>query len=355
MTMTDRQKKFPEEEVIAAVSANPPVAAPAPAPVPAPVTNYTGGYTASYAPTVTLPGGMQYTDYNANLRPSLKNERRALLASMAEFGTGGLAAYQQARNQTEQSRAASIEKAAARGAAVHAPRALGTELISEYDTLMSGLTDAQSSGMISHGREMDRIAAANAAYLDQIGAAGGLAAADFERLAARQDMLASQARAGGGGGGGRGAPSLDKYSDGADTSGWMNLFDIATSMGQDGLSGTRQQAERYVQDALASGLITEDNARAILAEIEASGQKPPWQAAAQEAMLRPAYNRNGAGGGQGTVPRYQSEADDFRRAAIINAAKANLEVNRLRDAEIEKSRGTLAGPARYTASTSGPR
>jgi len=150
------------------------------------------------ASQVTTDTGVTYTDFHEDTPESMKNEKRAILAAMAEHGTEGQAEYEKAQQAATAARKSSIEMAAARGAQVSAPGTLAAELTQDYDALVGPLTDNTTSAMIGHGREMDRIAAANAAYLDQVAAASQL----------NRDLLAEGlAGSGGGGGGGGGGGS----------------------------------------------------------------------------------------------------------------------------------------------------
>lgn len=128
----------------------------------------------------------------------LQNERRALLALMAERGTEAQAEFAAGRAAAETVRRQGIERAAARGMAIHAPDALQAELTQDFDATTRVLADNRAAAALGHGREMDRIAAANAAYLDAVGAASVL---NRDMLAAQ---LAAAAAAAAGGGGGRG-------------------------------------------------------------------------------------------------------------------------------------------------------
>ena len=126
---------------------------------------------------------------------SIENEKRALLAFVAERGTEGQAAYEAARSSSTAARAASSERAAARGAAINSSEALNTEIQNDYDLVNNVYRDQLSQSQLSHGREMDRIALADAAYQNAIKAAGGPLG---QILQQQLDMR----NAGGGGGGG---------------------------------------------------------------------------------------------------------------------------------------------------------
>lgn len=148
------------------------------------------------AEKATTPTGVQYTDFHADTPESMKNEKRAILALMAEMGTEGQIEYERARRRAIEARNRSVEIAAARGMQIGAPSALQAELNADYDKLVGPLMDNLVAAQTGHGREMDRIQAANAAYLDQISRASQL----------NRDLIAAQigAAAGGGGGGGGG-------------------------------------------------------------------------------------------------------------------------------------------------------
>jgi hypothetical protein len=148
------------------------------------------------------------TNYLDYAQPGLQNEKRALLALIAEKGTEGQAEWERQRQAALEARRASLEAAAARGSAVNAPAALQAELAQDYDRLMGGLRDAGVQAQMSHGREMDRIAAANAAYYDQMMAGvphlKNLTDADIEKARLAFEVAKLEASGAGGGGGGRG-------------------------------------------------------------------------------------------------------------------------------------------------------
>jgi hypothetical protein len=137
----------------------------------------------------------------------LSNEKRALLAMTAEHGTQAQAVYDQTQKAAKDARSQSLEAAAARGAAIHAPEALQAELSQNYNTLLGAYSDPAVSSSMIHGREMDRIGAANAAYIEAMRAQAPLLKSQLDaqlealRLQAEADKAA---RRGGGGGGGRG-------------------------------------------------------------------------------------------------------------------------------------------------------
>lgn len=145
-------------------------------------------------PTLTSPSGVKYSDFLSQTPEQIQNEKRALLALMAERGTEGQIEFERNKQLAQAARAASIERAAARGAQINAPATLAQELTQDYDSVLKNQLAMSDAGMLAHGREMDRISAANAAYMDQIGGAAQLA----------QAMITAQAAAGGGGGGGGG-------------------------------------------------------------------------------------------------------------------------------------------------------
>ena len=155
------------------------------------------------ATKVTTSSGDTYTDYMADTPESLKNENRALLAMMAERGTAGQAEYQRQKEQAKDTRRRSVEMAAARGLQVHAPGTLQAKLAQDNDRVIAGIIGNTDQGMLAHGREMDRIAAANQAWISQ-GAHG--AALNQAMINAQMERDSSIGGSGGGGrgGGGRG-------------------------------------------------------------------------------------------------------------------------------------------------------
>ena len=104
-------------------------------------------------------------------KDSINNERRSLLAYIAERGTEGAAAYNHARQLTQKARATSSERAHARGAAVNAPQTLMAKIQDDVDSLNNAYRDALAMSSVGHGREMDRIALGSSAYKDAMVAA----------------------------------------------------------------------------------------------------------------------------------------------------------------------------------------
>lgn len=192
--------------------------------------------------------GITYSDYLADTPESMQNERRALLALMAEHGTEGQAELVKAQEAARATRSASVERAAARGAAIHAPSTLAAEIGQEDERVMAGLLDAQQSSIIGHGREMDRIAAANAAYLEQVGGAAGVNA---DLLA--QALANINAGTSSGGGGGGGSSSGGGYSADATIPGAAAVsYEAGMSIGEAvQAAAAQQQADREAAGALA--------------------------------------------------------------------------------------------------------
>jgi len=134
---------------------------------------------------------------------SMDNQKRSLLAAMAERGAEGAQAFKTAQTESAASRQAALNAAASRGAAINAPESLNAELNTSYDAMSNiGLGDSA----LSSEREMSRISAANAAYLDQMKASGPLREEYYNAELAK--IVALQQNKGGGGGGG-GSPALD--------------------------------------------------------------------------------------------------------------------------------------------------
>jgi hypothetical protein len=136
-------------------------------------------------------------------KDSISNEKRALLALIAERGTEGAAAYAASKATSDAARASSSEKAAARGAAVNAPSTLLQGINDDYDSVNNAYRDAMAYEQLSHGREMDRIALANSSYKDALVASQpGLEAAMASQIEALRLRAAAMGGGGGGGGGG---------------------------------------------------------------------------------------------------------------------------------------------------------
>jgi len=149
---------------------------------------------------VATPLPRNYFD-GTEFADSIANEKRALLALIAERGTEGAAAYNAAKELSDSTRAASSEGAAAHGAAVNSSKALTAKINNDYDAVNNAYRDAMAYEQLGHGREMDRIALSNSAYKDAVMAAQpGLQAAMDAQIRA----LALRAGVGGGGGGGGG-------------------------------------------------------------------------------------------------------------------------------------------------------
>lgn len=134
--------------------------------------------------------GTEFTD-------SIANEKRALLALIAERGSEGQAEWNRAQELSNAARTSGLELAAARGAAVNAPPALQTGISQDYDKINMAYRDAMAQSSLGHGREMDRIALANSAYKDAMIAQQP----QFAAAMAAQAAAAAAARSGGGGGG----------------------------------------------------------------------------------------------------------------------------------------------------------
>jgi len=134
-----------------------------------------------------------------NFDTSIDNQKRALLAAMAERGAEGAQAFKTAQQTNSEQRQASLNQAAARGAAINAPESLNAELNTSFDAMSNvGLGDSA----LSHDREMARITAANTAYLDQMKAAGPMREQYYNAELAK--IAALQQNSGGGGSGGSG-------------------------------------------------------------------------------------------------------------------------------------------------------
>lgn len=137
----------------------------------------------------------------------LSNERRALLALTAQHGSDAQIEFDRQKQAADAARKTSLEAAAARGMAVNAPEALQAELTQNYDRLLAAMSDGAVASKLTHSREMDRIGAANAAYIDAMRAQAPLLQAQLDaQIAAAKESAdaAARGRSGGGGGGGGG-------------------------------------------------------------------------------------------------------------------------------------------------------
>ena len=143
--------------------------------------------------------GTEFTD-------SIANEKRALLALIAERGAEGQADYDRAKTLSDSARASSLEGAAARGYHVNAPAAVQAGIKQDYDKINMAYRDAMAQSQLGHGREMDRIALANSSYKDAMIAQQPQfqSAMDAQIRALQLELAARAAGRGGGGGGGGG-------------------------------------------------------------------------------------------------------------------------------------------------------
>ena len=165
-----------------------------------------------------------------NFNRSVTQQKRAMLAAIAEHGAEGAEAFKSAKASNQSTRKAALNAAAARGAAIHAPEALQSELNTTYDSLQNvGLGDSA----LTHDREMSRAAAANAAFLDQIKAVGPLQEAFYDAELAKLIALNGGAygtggggSGGGGGGGGGGGAGADSGSDAVLEDGTPNPYSV---------------------------------------------------------------------------------------------------------------------------------
>lgn len=101
----------------------------------------------------------------------IDNTKRAMLAAMAQAGTAGVTAYQQAQQAIAAQQQQAVQAALAGAAEFHAPAALQAELANTinapYARYQADLTAARAYGDASNARSQ----AANAAYFDQAKAA----------------------------------------------------------------------------------------------------------------------------------------------------------------------------------------
>lgn len=124
------------------------------------------------------------------------NEKRAMLAMIAEHGTEGQLEWERNQRLAREGRSGTLDEAAARGAAQHAPRALNAEFAVNYDAATDAYSKAEAQAMLAHGREMDRIAASNSAYMDAL-----MQATSIHGQAMDSQIAALLGQGGGGGGG----------------------------------------------------------------------------------------------------------------------------------------------------------
>jgi hypothetical protein len=140
-----------------------------------------------------------------NYSTSIDNQKRALLASMAERGAEGAQAFKTAQANNADRRQVALNAAAARGAAINAPESLNAELRDTFDSMSNvGLGDSA----LSAEREMARIAASNSAYLDQMKTVAPLREQYYNAELAK---IVAQQNSGGGGGGSTLDPVTNPY------------------------------------------------------------------------------------------------------------------------------------------------
>ena len=231
---------------------------------------------------------------------SIDNQKRALLASVAERGAEGAQAFKTAQAETAATRQTALNQAAARGAAINAPTSLNAELNDSYDSMSNiGLGDSA----LSHDREIARIGAANSAYLDQMKASGPLREEYYNAELAKIVQLQQNSGYGGSGGsGGSGDGTLaeesiatpdnpyavdrtdilDRFANprvvselGDYTNGQAYLAGTTGYMDVVNSGGTREQAEAAATELIAWFIgdnsehgVTSENAQDIMTEIK---------------------------------------------------------------------------------------
>lgn len=210
-------------------------------------------------------------------------EKRALLARIAEKGSEGQAEYDRQRAAIARARSGGLEAAAARGAAINAPAALQAELTQDYDALVRAVDEYAAAGALAHSREMDRIAAANAAYLDQAATASGMlqqeldaqiqAAIEVAKLSGSGGGRGGGGRGGrGGGGGGGGGSGFGGFGSGADLELMADMTpnEVANALAEEYAFAVRSgvdngQARREllgrIDEAVAMGLMSPADAQ----------------------------------------------------------------------------------------------
>lgn len=139
------------------------------------------------AETRTTPGGTEYTDYVAAQEITNKEARSAFLALMAEHG-------QNAKRIWDEQQARDTAIAGGRGALTFTEGSINARSSdAAINNLLGATTSQTGAASLSHERELARIAAANAAYLEQVRGQVNI-----------EDSVYGSGGGGGGGGGGRG-------------------------------------------------------------------------------------------------------------------------------------------------------
>lgn len=249
----------------------------------------------------TNADGVTYTNYQRDTPEANKQEKRALLAMMAEKGTEGAAEYERNKQLAKDSRASSVEMAAARGSQVHAPSTLQAGIEQDYDEQMAGILANTDAGMLEHAREMDRISSASGSYIDAASAASKLQADMLDKgmLGGGGGGGGGGGRGGGGGGGGGGAPAgfnpmqtlemagqaggLEGPGQGRPLSGTQALFGVDENDEVIPGAGNEIAQNLFVEmKAMHDGGATVEQlgdflSEAIFQENEAGGTLNPWQ------------------------------------------------------------------------------
>lgn len=108
----------------------------------------------------TTDNGTKYTDHTEQLAATTKEEKRKLLALMAQHGSEARAIFSEQKAAGE-----AIRK---QGIVGNAARAKAGSSLDAISRLTGGLAEAEQGAADASNRELARIQAANAAYLDQV-------------------------------------------------------------------------------------------------------------------------------------------------------------------------------------------
>jgi len=140
-------------------------------------------------------------NYVDDIPANNREQRRALLARMRDEGVRASRENRMERRRDRRFEDGRSRDNYDRGLAIGAPEASRAELDAERAKLLGGFKRARGTHRRGHSREMDRIAAANIAYLEQVAAASVLNKQRMDQMIEAM-KLAAEGRGGGGGGGG---------------------------------------------------------------------------------------------------------------------------------------------------------
>jgi len=185
-------------------------------------------------------------NYVDDIPKNLRAQRKELLRRMAESGVRGM---REAEGGTRRDDALAERRSDAnydRGLAIGAPDMLREELDAERRKLLGGYRGAGAQQGMDTSRELDRIAAANSAYMRQMSGASVLNKQRMDQMI--EAMKLAMAAAGGGGGGGGGG------GDGGFVPSIPDGFGEAANQGDD-LAGAAAGADTLWQNAVRAALL----------------------------------------------------------------------------------------------------